>query len=89
MRHYRLTDKVYCNKCGRPRYGDELDTLETIFVDGKDTLTICPDCYEDIEDEIKTCPHCDVQVHVDEIADTGTCPICGFVERENEGSSWI
>jgi predicted RNA-binding Zn-ribbon protein involved in translation (DUF1610 family) len=88
MRDYRLK-KVHCNRCGSEKSGDELDVLETIFVGKKITLTICPDCYEDIDDKIKTCPLCDVQVHVDEIADTGKCPCCGFVEQEHTGSSWI
>jgi len=75
--------------CSRQMSGDELDTLETVFVNGKNALTICAECYEEVEFDFKTCPHCDAQVHMDEIADSGTCPCCGFVEQEHTGSSWI
>jgi hypothetical protein len=89
MRHYRAAEKIYCNMCGSVSSGDDLDTLETIFVDGMNAITICPDCYEEMDGTVKTCPRCDVHVHVDEIADTGVCPCCTFHEEEHTGSSWI
>jgi hypothetical protein len=89
MRDYRVTDKIYCNKCGSLQSGDELDTLETVFVYDRNAVTICPDCYEEIEDNVTLCPECTVHVHMDDVSDSGRCPCCGFFEQEHTGSSWI
>jgi hypothetical protein len=89
MRDYRVSDKIYCNKCGSLKSGDELDTLETLFVYDRNAVTICSDCYEEIEDNVTLCPECTVHVHMDDVSDSGRCPCCGFFEQEHTGSSWI
>ena len=75
--------------CGSQMSGDELDMLETVFVYERNAVTICPDCHEKAEGMITMCPQCAAQVHMDDVADAGSCPCCGFVEQEHTGSSWI
>ena len=54
-------------------------------------VALCDSCLDDevMGHGIRSCPKCEAFVDQGYIESAGACPVCGFVEDECEGSSWI